>query len=548
MTTQDLLDRAQSIINEIRSDAITPARLGELVRDMITIAAKGDSDIQDLFASMIYNVSQATENYTHTPTTARAAVPAKRRKKGSILSYKTPTGDVLEMFTGSDLSLWTNENSWTAFGTKADVKRLEEKSAEIETDANLFTRHGFYSTTDGFTESELFRCTDFIPISNKGMLTVTARQYGSAPFGVIFDKDKVPIRTLTYSDGVSTQTIDLSTLHTASVYAVFNSSKNEQLNCRVSYNSVSAANISIDYINKKTTGLKPNNKINNLMILGDSMSANDFWTKHVVSYFGVKNIINTACGSARIKDDSSDYIANPYTDRPVSHMLGANKNVFFSQVKKIQRLVEGVDLDSGEVQITPDMYPDLIIIEGGTNDTPDSDNLNPDDYYYKQLSDQWVYNGYGTTTSGNSITVTKPIAEVDKRNFIGSIRHIIESLNKLFPDAFFLVITPHQRSVGGNDTTIGIKKANQIKLAAERMSAPVCEWHIESQIRETNNRVAGRYPNSGQPEGSEQNPWVINAVCGQKELYDGTHPNERGGRMFAHAIINSIDRYYYNIC
>ena len=142
MTTQELLDRAQSIINEIRSDAITPARLGELVRDMITIASKGDSDIQDLFASMIYNVSQATDNYALTPTTARAAVPTKRRKKGSILSYKTPTGDVLEMFTGSDLSLWTNENSWTGFGTKADVKRLEEKSAEIEKEkADLISKY-----------------------------------------------------------------------------------------------------------------------------------------------------------------------------------------------------------------------------------------------------------------------------------------------------------------------------------------------------------------------------------------------------------------------
>lgn len=139
MNKNDLLNRAQGIIDEIRSDSITPQRLGELLRDMITIAAKGNSDIQDLLGAVIRNVSQATGDYALTPLKARDAVPQDKRRKGSILAYRTDSGDIIEMFTGADIVQWDNPDSWTAVLTEVSLGDMGEKIDRLETKVGLIS-------------------------------------------------------------------------------------------------------------------------------------------------------------------------------------------------------------------------------------------------------------------------------------------------------------------------------------------------------------------------------------------------------------------------
>lgn len=127
MTTQDLLDRAQSIIDEIRSDAITPARMGELLRDIIALSDKRDVDLTSLFDGMIYNVSQITGNYGLSASTAREAVPFNKRRLAQMVVYRTAQGTVAEMYNSSNIDGWKDQWNWITLAPVSRVSYLEAK-------------------------------------------------------------------------------------------------------------------------------------------------------------------------------------------------------------------------------------------------------------------------------------------------------------------------------------------------------------------------------------------------------------------------------------
>ena len=124
----------------------------------------------------------------------------------------------------------------------------------------------------------------------------------------------------------------------------------------------------------------------NVLIIGDSYSALGNWVNELSKMVNINNLVNLGVSSATLKDKHKDTTLYPYTSRPVMISSDGNLNVFHNQILKLKRLMDGTDLDSGESKIytTPDEYPDVIFIEGGTNDNADSATNDYQNILYNQ--------------------------------------------------------------------------------------------------------------------------------------------------------------------
>lgn len=124
----------------------------------------------------------------------------------------------------------------------------------------------------------------------------------------------------------------------------------------------------------------------NVLIIGDSYSALGNWVNELSKMVNINNLVNLGVSSATLKDKYKDTTLYPYTSRPIMAMSDGNLNVFHNQILKLKRLMDGTDLDSGESQIytTLDEHPDVIFIEGGTNDDADSATNDYQNILYNQ--------------------------------------------------------------------------------------------------------------------------------------------------------------------
>lgn len=124
----------------------------------------------------------------------------------------------------------------------------------------------------------------------------------------------------------------------------------------------------------------------NVLIIGDSYSALGNWVNELSKMVNINNLVNLGVSSATLKDKYKDTTLYTYTSRPVMSSSDGNLNVFHNQILKLKRLMDGTDLDSGESKIytTPDEYPDVIFIEGGTNDNADSATNDYQNILYNQ--------------------------------------------------------------------------------------------------------------------------------------------------------------------
>ena len=139
-------------------------------------------------------------------------------------------------------------------------------------------------------------------------------------------------------------------------------------------------------------------KIHNLLILGDSYSELGTWVEAMKQKLGGANIVNLGVSSASLKDREADRTAHPYCSRPSSADNSGNRNTVSCQIEKLKRLMAGNDLDEGEQPLYQNEsdYPDIIIIEGGMNDTYDSDETVATyaEQFVTYVSDVWIKDGY----------------------------------------------------------------------------------------------------------------------------------------------------------
>jgi lysophospholipase L1-like esterase len=205
------------------------------------------------------------------------------------------------------------------------------------------------------------------------------------------------------------------------------------------------------------------------------------------------------------------------------------------QVEKLKRLMEGTDLDPGEHQIytTPSEYPNVIILEGGMNDTLDSDAVEETYYgqFIKMVTD--VYRkepGQPSAEIGNAYIQT-PSGEVNRTCFAGAYRHIAEELQTLFPKAQIFITTVSGLGYWYYDVTqLRYKQAVQQRKCANLLGFGVIDWSAEGQINSVVNFPSGN--------GTENDPYILNAQTIQTS--DLMHPNvsaaKRYGRLAAMVI------------
>ena len=288
----------------------------------------------------------------------------------------------------------------------------------------------------------------------------------------------------------------------------------------------------IDYVDNSK-----GNSAHNILILGDSYSKQHLWVDGMKSNLNVSEIVNLGVTGATIKDQYADRSQYPYTDRPTSSGTG-NQNTLSSQVEKLKRLITGTDLDEGEEKIYENHTPDIVIIEGGMNDSPD--NSTKENSYAQafivQVSNVYYKNSSGVITQG-TYHIKPDDESVDRTSFAGAYRHIVEEVLTLFPDTQIFITTASRFNYfvdnpQGYDTIA----AQQIKCA-RYCAATVIDWNGEGNISTITDCPSG--------SGTQGDPYTV--YEGTPNTSDGLHPNARGGRTYGRLAANVIKQRFVNI-
>lgn len=260
-----------------------------------------------------------------------------------------------------------------------------------------------------------------------------------------------------------------------------------------------------------------------VLILGDSYSQMGHWINQLKNIVGLGEVVNLGVSSATLKDRYADRVNYPYNDRPVTNdQRGGNVNTFGSQVEKLKRLMLGEDLDVGEVKLYENNTPDIILIEGGTNDAVDAST----DGYISQI--YTVENAYIARRSDNAshlgyIKVPTHYENTDRTTFGGAMRYLYGVLHNMFPSAFIFFVTPcglHYMSGGDHPY---LEKGEQIKYAASLLGIPVIDWGVNGRLSVCDNVISGT--------GTENDPYIYDAAG--EYSFDALHPNAEGARFLA---------------
>lgn len=248
----------------------------------------------------------------------------------------------------------------------------------------------------------------------------------------------------------------------------------------------------------------PRPRLGNILILGDSYSEQRRWTDQFERIADVQ-LVNLGVSSATLRDRYA-YTSSPYTDHPVKTDNKGNHNTLSSQLEKLKRLRSG-RREQGEPTVGSAYRPDIILIEGGTNDLADSDAT---EARYAEASTQQ-----------------------DRTNFVGALRYLCTELHALYPEARIYVVTPGGLYFGHTDEPFAyIRKCEQIRQAARLLHLPTIDWDREGRLSFVFNNSAGT------GTGSAARPFRYNAES--LETRDLLHPNERGGRYFAEAVVKKL--------
>lgn len=218
------------------------------------------------------------------------------------------------------------------------------------------------------------------------------------------------------------------------------------------------------------THAKP--RLGNVLILGDSYSEMRKWTKQMEQLSDV-TLVNLGKVSATLKERAG------------------NTNTIANQLSKIPKGAQ----------------PDVVLIEGGTNDEPDQ----------QRFVDKYE----------------ECIATKKRTTFAGTLAYIVDELQKRFPHARLYVITPSGLYYGHTDKPFDfIEKANQIRKASKLIGVPTINWDREGRL----SFVFNNSKDTG--NGSDSKPFRYNIPT--YETGDLLHPNDIGGRYLAENVIKEL--------
>lgn len=292
----------------------------------------------------------------------------------------------------------------------------------------------------------------------------------------------------------------------------------------------------LDHIENRLPG---NVTVPNVLVLGDSYSAIDGgkWINQLKAIVGIGEVVNLAVSSATIKDFSTNRVDYPYSDKPnKDDGRQNNKNTFGSQIEKLKRLIEGTTLYEGETKLRDGYAPDIIFIEGGTNDLVD----NSTDSYVSQIyTVEHKYIKYNSNSVNDPdaepqyIKVPTKLEETDRTTFAGAMRYLYGWLHNEFKNALIFFITPSGLQYMSGNTHKYLEKGDQIKYAASLLCTPVIDWGVNGRLSICDNVVKGT--------GTKDDPYTY-AEAGEYSI-DSLHPNDDGARLLAMEVAKVLTSY-----
>lgn len=383
---------------------------------------------------------------------------------------------------------------------------------------------GYYDTNGVFQSTTGWRCTNFIPVSEGDKLTVKLTTYNTTMAIAYFDENKEFISGVigaTWSWSTSVYPLSGEQVVPSGAYfvriSVFIADYATEQYVTINRSTMNNIKHNLDIINGKPL---------NVLILGDSYSALGRWVNGMKEVIDIKNLVNLGVSSATLKDRYADRTSYPYSSRPDKSDGSGNTNTLSSQIQKLKRLMAGTDLDSGESRIyaSESDYPDVIIIEGGMNDAPDSDEV-VSTYHNQFMVSKTAYYKANSSSSVTQTTVwVKPSLDtIDRTCFAGAYRYLCEELITLFPNAqIFLTTASHMNYFTVNPNDRYGKIAEQQRKCADIMSYTVIDWHAEGNLNTMMIGLNG--------SGTESDPYT--PVGGNEYTTDLLHPNDKGGRRY----------------
>ena len=383
---------------------------------------------------------------------------------------------------------------------------------------------GYYDTNGAFQSSSSWRCTDFIPVSVGDKLDVKLTTYNTVTAIAYFDANKNFISGVvgdTWSWSTSVYPLTGEQIVPIGAYfvrvSVFVADYATEQYVTFKRNVINGIKNSIDVINGKAL---------NVLVLGDSYSEMGRWIRFMREVINVKNLVNLGVSSATLRDRYSDRTTYPYSDRPDKADGSGNTNTLSSQIQKLKRLMNGTDLDSEENQLyaNESEYPDVIIIEGGMNDSPDSNEVVAT-YNNQFMTSKTAYYKANSSSPVTQTTVwVKPSLDtIDRTCFAGAYRYLCEELLTLFPKAqIFITTASHMNYFTVNPNEIYGKIAEQQRKCADIMSYTVIDWHAEGNLNTMMIELNG--------SGTQSDPYT--PVGGDEYTTDLLHPNDEGAKRY----------------
>ncbi len=398
------------------------------------------------------------------------------------------------------------------------------------------TEKGRYNTAGVFEGTVSWRATPLLPVSPGDTLEVKLATFEGVSAISYFDEYGNFIGYVAGAATTAENKYPLTGVQTVPTGVCF---------CKLSvFLSAGYTDQSVTVTRNVTEGLKTTLRVAsgkplNVLVLGDSYSEMGLWVRSMTDVIRVGSLVNLAKTSATIRDKYADRVTYPYLDRPSNN--GANGNTLGCQIQKLKRLMAGSDLDTGEVQIYTEasQYPDVIIIEGGMNDAPDSDEKVAT-YYDQFLTAKTAYYkvSSGATATQTTVYVKPSLDTVDRTSFAGAYRYACEELLALFPQAqIFITTASHMNYFAADPNVLYGKIAAQQRKCAEIMSYTVIDWHAEGNL---NTMMVGL-----NGSGTQADPYT--PVGGDAYTTDLLHPNAEGAKRYGRLAGRVIAQRYMGV-
>lgn len=297
---------------------------------------------------------------------------------------------------------------------------------------------------------------------------------------------------------------------------------------------------------QETLKTSENDRQYKVLILGDSYSKNNGpWVRGMQEWLNITSLVNLGVSSCSVKDKYQDRNTYPYTSRPVQANSTGNLNTLGCQIEKLKRLMAGTDLDSGENKIyeTKDEYPNVIIIEGGMNESFDSDEKEKTYYaqFEKAVSGVYIKQSSSQEVTQGTCYIQTPIDEVDRTCYAGAYRYVVESLLTLFPKAQIFITTCSGLGYwNGSVVEKRYRTAVQQRKCANLCAATVIDWSAEGQISSILTHPQG--------SGTHEDPYIWGqCTLPNADSGDLMHPNTKGGKKYGHLAALVIKQRFLDI-